>query len=185
VSITIVATVGAATANSYVTEAEYIARAATLPDAPTGTTVTGPTCSEAEKGWLVEMQRNLTLLPWKAGRVSSTQALAWPRLYAEDPDAPSLLGIVGATDFWFEETEIPQRVKDAQIDGALICYAAGKNVFATADKTQGVIEETLDVLTTRWQPYQRATGMAKYPRIVALIAPLLNAGSGALRVVRV
>jgi len=185
VSITIVATVGAANANSFVTEAEYIARTATLPVVPTGTTVSGPTCSEAEKGWLLEAQRQLTLLSWKAGRVDSTQALAWPRLYAEDPDAPSLLGIVGATDFWFDQTEIPQRVKDAQVDLSLVFLAAGKNTLAVADETQGVIEETLDVMTTRWQPFQRAVGMAKYPRILALIAPLLNAGSGALTVVRV
>lgn len=175
--ITIDATVGSATANSFVTEAEFIARAATRPDVPAGTTVSGLTCTETEKAWLVEAQRELTLMPWIAGRVTSTQALAWPRLYAEDPDAPSILGQVSAAEFWFDDTEIPQRVKDAQIDLAIIFLTYRKNVLAVQDDTQGVIEKTLDVLTTRWQPNQRATGLSRYPRIIALIAPLLDAGS--------
>lgn len=184
-AITIVATVGSASANSYVTEVEYIARAALTPGVPATATVTGATCSETEKGWLIEMQRELTLLPWKAGRVDSTQSLAWPRIYAEDPDAPSLLGIVGATDFWFTETEIPQRVKDAQIDGALLMLGLNSNPFRTADTTQGVIEKTVDVLTTRWQPNQRPMGWARYPRLMNLIAPLLAVSGGGLEVVRV
>lgn len=183
-TITVDATVGGASANSYVTEAEYIARTATLPSRPTGTTVTGSTLTEAEKGWLIEAQIELTLLEYKGGRVDSTQALAWPRIYAEDPDAPSLLGIVGATDFWFSETEIPSRIKQAQIDLALVFLAAGANVFAAEDTTQGVIEKTIDVLTTRWQPYQRATGWARYPRVLNWISPLLATASGGLDVVR-
>lgn len=183
-SITIVATAGDASANSYVTEVEYIARVATLPSPATGTTVTGAACSETEKGWLIEMQRELTLLPWIAGRVNSTQALAWPRIYAEDPDAPSLLGVVGATDFWFDETEIPQRVKDAQIDMVQVCLAAGKNPFAAEDTNRGLIGKTIDVLSWQWQPNQRSIGWARYPRILGLIAPLLSTRSGGVEVVR-
>jgi len=185
VPITLVATVGSASANSFVTEAEFIARAATRLNVPTGTTVTGSTCAEAEKAALIEAQRELNVLPWKSGRVDSTQALAWPRAYAEDPDAPSLLGTVSATDFWFDDDEIPQRVKDAQIELAFEFIRSGTTDLAAADPNAGVIEKTVGPLTTRWQPYQRPQGLGRYPRIVALIAPLLAAGAGTLDVVRV
>ena len=182
--ISIVATVGSASANSYITEAEFIAYAATRLNVPTGTTVTGAICTETEKAALIEAQRELTALRWKAGRVDSVQALAWPRIYAEDPDAPSLLGVVGATDFWFEETEVPQRVKDAQCELALEFLKAGTTDLAAADPNAGVIEKTIDVLTTRWQPYARPEGLGRFPRIVGWIGPLLDGGAGQLEIVR-
>jgi hypothetical protein len=184
VAITLVATVGSASANSYCTEAEFIARAATRLNVPADTTVTGATCTETEKAALIEAQRELTVMPWKAGRVDSTQALAWPRAYAEDPDAPSLEGLASATDFWFDEDEVPQRVKDAQIDWAFEFIRAGTTDLAAADPNAGVIEKTVDVLTTRWQPHQRPTGLQRFPRILALIGPLLATGAGSLDVVR-
>jgi hypothetical protein len=184
VAITIVATSGSATANSYVTETEAIARAATRLNLPsTWVSVSGSTCTETEKAALIEAQRELTTLPWIAGRTTSTQALAWPRAYAEDPDAPSLLGTVLATDFWFADTELPQRVKDAQIELAFEFLRSGTTDLAAADPNAGVIEKTVDVLTTRWQPYQRPTGLARFPRIQALLAPLLT-GSGSLEIAR-
>jgi hypothetical protein len=185
VPITITATVGSASANSYCTEAEFIARAATRLNVPAGTTVSGSTCTEAEKQALIEAQRELTVLAWKAGRVNSTQALAWPRAYAEDPDAPSLLGTALATDFWFSTTEIPQRVKDAQIELAFEFTRAGTTDLAAADPNTGVIEKTVGPLTTRWESYARPTGLGRFPRIVALIAPLLETGAGAMEVERV
>lgn len=182
--ITIVATPGAANANSYATEAEFIARAATRLNVPAGTTVTGSTCTETEKAALIEAQRELTTLPWVAARTTSTQSLAWPRLYAEDPDAPSLFGAVSATDFWFANTEIPQRVKDAQIELAFEFIRAGTTDLAAADQNAGVIEKTVDVLTTRWEPGQRPVGLARFPRIVALLTPLLDASASGLDVAR-
>jgi hypothetical protein len=184
-SITIVATPGSASANSYATEAEFIAYAAARLNVPAGTTVTGSVLTETEKAALVEAQRELTLMPWKAGRTDSSQALAWPRLYAEDPDAPSIFGTVGATDFWYDDDEIPQRVKDAQIELALEFVRAGTTDLAAADPNAGVVEKTVDVLTTRWQPYQRPVGLARFPRIVGLIAPLLATGAGQLEINRV
>lgn len=182
--ITIVATPGAATANSYATEAEFIARAATRLNVPAGTTVAGSTCSETEKTALIEAQRELTTLPWKASRTDSVQALAWPRAYAEDPDAPSLVGTALATDFWFADTEVPQRVKDAQIELALEFIRAGTTDLAAADPNAGVIEKTVDVLTTRWEPGHRAEGLGRFPRILALIGPLLDPSASGMEVAR-
>ena len=47
--LTIVATAGSPTANSYADEAQFVAYAATKLFVPTGTTVSGATCTEREK----------------------------------------------------------------------------------------------------------------------------------------
>ena len=182
--ITITATPGSATANSYATEAEFIARAATRLNVPSGTTVTGSTCTETEKAALIEAQRELTVLPWAAQRFDSTQALAWPQRYALDPDAPSITGLSDIAQLYFSDTEIPQRVKDAQIELAFEFIRSGTTDLAAADPNAGVIEKTVGPLTTRWQPYQRPVGLGRFPRIVALVAPLLAVGAGSLEVVR-
>lgn len=183
-AVTIVATPGSATANSFATEAEFIAYAATLAVVPSGTTVTGSTCTEAEKIALVMAARAFGNYQWTAGRTDSTQALAWPRLYALDPDAPSIYGLSDLTDLYFADDEVPLRVKRGQIELALAIITGGTTDIFAVDDTQGVIEKTVDVLTTRWQPYQRPTGLAKYPQVLAYISPLLAGSAGGLTVTR-
>ena len=185
-SITVTATAGSATANSYVTETEAGAYAAERMNRPsTWVTVSGSTCTEAEKAALVEAQRELTNLTWKARRTDATQVLAWPRSYVEDPDAPGVGNTPTYADLYFDDTEIPRRVKRAQIELAFEFLRAGTTDLAAADPNAGVVEKTVDVLTTRWESYARPEGLARFPRIVALIAPLLEGGAGALDVVRV
>ena len=172
---TIVATVGSATANSFATEVEFIAYAAARLNVPSGTTVTGATCTEDEKKALIEATRQLTLLRWKGWRVDETQALSWPRTYVVDPDAP--VASAGDTNYpYFATTVLPTRLKDATIEWALEFVKAGTTDIAAVDRGHGVIEETIDVITTKWDgAASRAEGLAKYPRIGALIAPLLEA----------
>lgn len=102
-AIAIVATPGSATANSYATEVEFIAVAATRLNVPAGTTVSGSTCSETEKTALIEAQREITNLPWAAQRTTSAQALAWPQRYALDPDAPAITGISDIAQLYFDD----------------------------------------------------------------------------------
>lgn len=102
-AITIVATPGLATANSFANEAEFIAYAATLAVVPTSTTVSGSTCTEAEKKALVMAFRVFNNFAWKAGRTSSTQAGAWPQLYAENPDAPSVMSMTDLSDRYYDD----------------------------------------------------------------------------------
>lgn len=183
--ITIVATVGAANANSFATEAEFIAYTATLAVVPTGTTVSGSTCTEAEKKALVMAFRAFNNYEWAAGRTTSTQSGAWPQLYALNPDAPSIYGLADLTDLYFGDDVVPARAKNGQIELALAIMAAGTVDIFAADPNAGVVEKTVDVLTTRWQPYQRPTGLARYPQVMAYIGPLLSSGSGSLEIARV
>lgn len=177
-TLTIVATAGSASANSFVTEAEVIAYVATRLNASSWTTVSGATCTETEKAALIESTRELSALTWKGSRVDSTQVLSWPRQWAENPDSPN-----GAWDY-YATTAIPQRVKDATCELAFQFLKAGTTDLAAADANAGVIEKTVSVLTTRWQPFQRPTGLARFPSVLRFIRPLLAASPGTVSVVR-
>lgn len=183
-AITITATVGSASANSYVTEAEFISLMATRLNVPAGTTVTGTTCTETEKAALIEATRELQMLPWVGTRVDTTQVLAWPREYAPKPDLPDEIAV--GTDYYYLATEIPQLVKDAQIELAMEFVKAGTIDLAARDAALDVMREGLDVLETEYVPQaQRARGLARFPRVATLITPLLDDTEiGVMRVVR-
>ena len=102
-TISIDATSSSATANSYATEVEFIAYAATRLNVVSGTTVSGSTCSEDEKKALIEAQREITYLPWQAQRTLDTQSLAWPQRYCLDPDAPAVTGLSDIAQLYFDD----------------------------------------------------------------------------------
>lgn len=184
-SLTITATVGSASANSYATEAEFIAYTATLTVVPSGTTVSGSSCTETEKKALISAFRVMNTFEWLAHRTDSTQSGAWPRSFCPDPDAPGIADIADIQELYFEDDEVPTRVKNAQIELALAIVGGGTTDILAEDQTAGVIEETVDVITTRWQPYQRAVGLAKYPSVLRYIAPMLASTAGNLEIARV
>lgn len=171
-SLTIDATVGGASANSFVTLAEANAyMAARLnTDAWTDADDAGVALAEAT--------RELGLCRWLGLRVDDTQALAWPRQLVLDPDSPSRI--------WYAETVIPQRVKDATCELALEFLRAGTTDIAGRDTSRDVVRKRVDVLETEYAPAaQRAAGLARYPRIMGLIAPLLaTVGGSTFNVVR-
>ena len=120
---------------------------------------------------MVEATRELTWLTWQGQRVDLTQALNWPRAWAPNPD------IVWFAYNYFSTTIIPQRVKDATCELAFQYINAGTDDVASQPSDFGVIEETVGPISTRYQAYQKPTGTSRYPRVMALIRPLL-AGSG-------
>ena len=164
-STTIVATVGAANANSFALETEWIAYCATRLNPPSGTTVSGTTCTETEKVALVEAARFLSLLEWQGYRVDTTQALAWPRIWAPNPDSPPVSSLSNLDELYFDDGEIPSRVKNGQIELALAFISLGTVDLLAVDPNQGVILKTVGPLTTEWaSPQSRPQGLAKYPR---------------------
>ena len=186
-AITIVATPGDAAANSFVTAAEMTTYCAARLNASVWTG------ADAQLPALVEATRDLTLLGYLGGRASVEQALAWPRIWAADPDAStayldteSVVRIGDTAVVYFDETTIPQRVKDATCELALQYLKAGTSDLAGTDSTQGVIRKRIDVIETEWAPNQRATGLARFPRVMAYLDPLLDAeqASGGLEIVR-
>lgn len=184
-ALMIIATPGAANANSFATEAEFIAYAAARLNVPDGTTVDGTSCTDNEKKALVEATRELTQLDYDGSRVTATQVLAYPRMYAFNPDTQSIFLLGNVFLRYFDSTVIPSRVRDATIELALEFLKAGTSDIAAADDSLGVIEETIDVLTTRWSPdIARPQGLARFPRVAALVTPLLSTQSGALTLSR-
>ena len=176
-TITIDATVGGASANAFVTEVEQIAYMATRLNASTWTTVSGTTCTNTEKQAMVEASRELSAMAWLGTRTDTTQFLSWPRFDVPDPDSPS--------GFLYSSAAIPQRVKDATCELAFQFLKLGTEDLAAADPNAGVIESTVDVLTTRWESVSsRPQGLRRFTRMMRWIGPLLADQPGVLQLVR-
>jgi hypothetical protein len=149
---------------------------ATRLNASTWTSVSGTTCTETEKAAMIEATREVSHLTFEGYRVTDTQALSWPRQWAHDPDSP--------TGDYFDTTEVPQRIKDATAELAFQFLKAGTSDLAALDASLGVVEKTVDVLTTRYQPYQRPTGLRRLPSVWRYLAPLLASSVNTTRLVR-
>lgn len=175
-AIAIVATVGSATANSFVTEAE----ADTYLEARSNV---GAWDDDSDAGRiiaLIEATRELNYLPWMGSRTDSTQILSWPRENVVDPDSPLADPIADYP--YYTKTVIPQRVKDAQVELALEFLRAGSTDISVVDPTLGIKSEKIDVITTDYEnSMMRPTGLGKYPRIIRLIAPLLDGVGSVVR----
>lgn len=160
-AITLDTTVGGAATNSYVS----VATATTYLEARLNSSAWTAAAIEDQKAALVEAFRELNLFEFAGSRVTSTQAAQWPRQWAINPDAPWY--------DYFSLTAIPQRLQDAQCEYALEFLRAGTTDVAALPSSDGIIQKTVDVLTTIWaDPYARAKGTARYPRILALLRPL-------------
>lgn len=133
--------------------------------------------TDSQNRALVEATRELGGRDYVGRRVDSTQALEWPRWYAVNPDAP-----VGST-WYYATTVIPDRIKNATCELALQFLNMGTSDLAALDSTLNVEEKTVDVLTTRYfAPQLRAKGLARFPRVMDYIRPLLaNSGSQIIR----
>lgn len=182
--ITIVATAGAADANSFVTLVE----AQAFLDARLNASTWEAATPDSKNRALVEATRDLSALSWVGYRADDVQALSWPRQYAPNPDVPNDNVSIGESGYVeFATTEIPQRVKDATCELAFQYLKAGTSDVAALDATTGIISKTVGPLSTTYaEPHQRPVGLARYPRVMAYIRPLLAAASqGGLTVVRV
>ena len=162
------ATVGGATANTFVTAAEMT----TYLEGRLNASVW--TAAAAQEAALVEATRELTTQEWVGTTVTATQALAWPRQYAADPDAPA-----GGSQIDYSTSVIPTRVKNATCELALQFLKAGTTDIAAVSATDGVIEKTVDVLTTIYaDPRAQKQGLRKYPMVLRYIRPLMARGGG-------
>jgi hypothetical protein len=177
----LIADVGSATANAFVevdTATDYLAGRLNS-DAWTDAS------SNDKAKALIEATREITLLPFQGSRVDTTQALAWPRSYAVNPDRPSLALLGTVTDLYYADDVIPQRVQDATCELALEFLKAGTSDVASRDATAGVIRKVVDVLETEYaKPYERPQGLARYPRVVSLLSPLMDVSTSGYTVAR-
>lgn len=174
-AVVIVATAGSASANSFVTSAE----ATTYHEGRLNSSAWSSAVADDQNRALVEATRELNLLSYSARKASDTQSLQWPRFFAKDPDAAYF------QIWYFASTVIPQRMKDATCELALEFLKAGTTDVAALDPTINVIEKTVDVLTTRYaEPEKRRKGLARFPRVWNLVAPLLDSSFGNTPIVR-
>jgi hypothetical protein len=172
-AVTLIATVGSSTANAFVTAVEATAYLGTRLNA---SAFTGASTDDQARA-VIEATRELSVLSWEGQRADSTQALAWPRQFAVNPDSP--------WQYWFSTTELPQRVKDATCELALEFLKAGTTDIAALDPTISVIRKKVDVLETEYAaPFLRAKGLAIFPRVMALIRPLLTSSGVSVPLVR-
>lgn len=179
-TISIVATPGSASANSFVTEDEMTAYCEARLNAAIWTG------AAAQLPALVEATRDITVLNFLGTTVAAAQVLAWPRAWVENPDAPSIVYIGNVSLIYFANDEIPVRVKNATCELALQLLKAGSVDLVSADPLTGVIEKTVDVLTTKWaSPQSRLSGLARFPRVIALLSPLFASTTGTLSLERV
>jgi hypothetical protein len=187
VPITIVATPGSATANSFVTEAEVIAYMATRLNNSAWTTVTGSDCTEDEKKALIEATRELSALAYIGERVDGTQVLSWPREDAQNPDSPGIDSMGGETLGDYASNIIPDRVKNATCELAFQFLKSGSTDLAALDSKIGVLSKTIGPISTTYtDPDKRAQGLARFPRVMNYIRPLLKKNrTGGLTMVRV
>ncbi len=171
-AVTIIATAGSASANSFVTEAEADAYMDARPNA-TAWTGTLP-----KQQALVQATRQLSALQWIGTRVDDTQALSWPRQWAINFDAPT------GTTYWATDA-IPQWLKDATCELALASLVAGTTDIFALPSTEGVIEKTVGPLTTVYaDPTLRKTELRRYPLVWQLISRYVVAAGFVVPTVR-
>lgn len=178
----LISDVGSATANAFVDESyatDY------LDNRLNSGAWTAAEIDDRERA-LIEATLELSLLEWTGTRTDSTQALAWPRSYAVDVDLPAVWEVVDPAPY-FADDVIPERVKKATVELALEFLRAGTTDLASTDKTVGIKRKRVDVLETEYEsPGHRPTGLARFPRVMALIAPLLSTtSSGGIELIRV
>ena len=165
-AITIIATAGSATANSFITlvEAEtyMLGRGnKTLWDAAT---------DAAKDITLAEATQEIDLRCFIGRRTDSTQALDWPRQDATNPDDPILS--------LFDTDVVPTRIKNATAELAFQFHKAGTTDLAAIDAKANVKRKQVDVLETEYFASSTTpSGLARFPRVMGYIRPLLaNAG---------
>lgn len=164
-AITIVATAGAADANSFVTLAEANTQIEGRLNASTWET---DATDDQKNRALAEATRYLSAFAhWIGKRADDTQALAWPRQLATNPDSPSFV--------YFGTDEVPDRVKRGTIELAFQFIKSGTSDVAALPSTSEVKRKKVDVLETEYfDRSARPQGLALYPSVLREIGPLLE-----------
>ncbi len=172
-AITIVATAGSGSANSFIllTEAETYMEGR-------GNRALWDAASDPNKDIaLAEATQEISLREYSGSRTDDTQALDWPRQWANNPDDP--------VQSFFDNDVVPTRIKSATAELAFQFIKQGTTDVAALDKLANVRSKQVDVLKTEYfAGSSTPTGLARYPRVMAYIRPLLVQPAMTLDVVR-
>lgn len=172
----LVATVGADDANAYCTRAEF---AAYLDERLVTSTAAAATGDDQDRA-LIEATRRIDQEEFRGQPVSplngtstgTTQALKWPR-YS-----------VATADGWvYEPTVIPQPVKDAVMELAIVLLNAGTTDWAAESGLEAF--ESVKVGPLEVVPRQARRAGTLPPAVRRLLQPLLDgASAGGMRFVK-
>lgn len=173
-AITIVATPGSASANSFVLLAEW----ATYMEGRSNADAFDDADTDTQNRALAEATRELSAATWNGYRTDDTQALAWPRDWVVNPDDPN--------HNYYDSDVIPDRVKRATYELALAVLKAGTTDIFSLDTSLDIRRSSIGgaIDTEYYDPGFRVKGLARYPAVTREIRPLM-AGTGLTsRVVR-
>ena len=186
---TLVATVGASTANSYVDASTADGYFDTRPNASAWTALTD---DDAKARALIFATTILEREKWSGTKGTTpasalVQALAFPRRWLRTLEADAVPEFV--TDIfidlsvtYYDSTTIPTPIVRATCELALEILNAGTtDLFGSAgDPKRNIKKEKVDVLDTEYFDYQmRARGLGLFPAVMRLVAPLLRNNLGA------
>lgn len=161
-AITIVATVGGASSNSFAELADF----SSYMEGRLNSDAFDDATTDDKNRALAEATRWLSALMWQGVRASDTQALAWPRELVRDPDDPH--------HNYFDDDEIPARVERATYELAFAFLKAGTSDIASLDSDRLVKRTRIDVIETEYvDPARRPQGLSRYPAVMREVAPLL------------
>lgn len=176
---TVVSTVGSASANSFVSVTNSDTYLDTVPNATSWESGD----DDAKARALIEASRRLSALQWIGKRTDSTQALSWPRAYAENFDAPGELDVEWPQ--YFADDEIPPFLEEATYRLAFRIFDAGTTDPLALPDSAGIKRDKTGPLETEYfGPESVPSGIAKYPDVIELIYRYLD-GAGTLKVSRV
>ena len=171
-AIAIDATAGGASSNSYSTLAEAL----TYMSGRLNSSLWDNATTDSQNRALVSASTELTALSWDGSRATTTQALAWPRWAALNPDSP--VGFLYTSDI------VPDRVKNATCELAFQYLVAGTTDIATLDPMLGIVGESVGPISVSYQPYQKPQGLARFPSVMRFIRPLLSSVANSTPILR-
>lgn len=175
----IIATAGAANANSYITVAEAQAYA----DSDLDSTQWDNATADQRIRALITATRNLDLVGYVGTRSTTTQALAWPRKDFK------------TTEKTYAENEIPAEIKLAQweltkallADMVVAGAVAGSTPIIPGLPNTGLKRVKLDVMEIEWKPdaQTKITPLKALPQLQQILNDLiLNTPGQTIAVVR-
>jgi hypothetical protein len=185
VPLTLVATAGASNANSYITLADAETYFLARPFASTWNAATSTNALKEQA--LVFATKLLDREKWHGTKGittagASTQALAWPRQWAPTLEAdavpqPIAEYFIDTTIGYYSSLTVPTPIKDATCELALEILRAGTTDPFTKDGTRNIAAKGLGggAIDTEYVAVaERVRGLALFPSVLALIAPLLR-----------
>jgi hypothetical protein len=112
-------------------------------------------------------------LRWAGSRVTTVQALSWPRIHVPINDFSD-----GRYPAYYAQDEVPMMVSNACAELAL--RAASETLLI--DETRAVLVEKVGPLEVSYDPHSASA--KKYSAIDAMLRPLLTGSAGMPRMVR-